>query len=80
MSLVQNAHCNGNCGFHGLKVNAVLQADRIRHTHSDSLRRYYYVSLYRSSMIKMIRELNAGDDLRAPKVSFYSDHDRKEEY
>ena len=78
VNLVQKACCNGHYGFHGLKVSSVLQADGIRHAHSESLRRHDSVALSRSKMIEMIRELKIGDDLRTPKVSSDSAYGRND--
>ena len=73
MNLVQKACCNGNYGFHGLKVSAVLQTDGIRHAHIESLRIHDSVALCRRKMIDMIKVLNIGDNLGNPKVSSNSD-------
>ena len=40
VNFVQMSHYNGHCGMHGLEVSSVLQADGVRHAHSESLRRH----------------------------------------
>ena len=57
VNLVQKACYNRHYGFNSLQVNAALQANEIRHTYCESLRRYDYMALHRISMIEMIKEL-----------------------
>ena len=69
VNLVQKAYCDGHHEFHGLKVSSVLQADDMRHTHAESLRRHDTFVLHTSKIIEMIAQLRIGSDQRAPKCS-----------
>lgn len=77
-NFVQKAYYNGHCGCHGLKVSSMLQADGMRHTYSESMRRHDSVVSHKSKMIEMIAQLKIGEDERVPKCSSDKAHGRDE--
>ena len=64
---MQKADCDYHYEFHALTVSAMLQADGIRCTHAESLRRHDSDVLHKSCMIEMTSELKIGSDERRPK-------------
>ena len=68
VNLMQKAYYNGHYGFHGVKMQQMLQADGIRMTFNDSIRRHDSVVLHHSGMIPMISHLTIGDEGRKAKV------------
>ena len=69
VNLAQKAYYNGHYGFHGLKVQNMLQADGMRYTFADSLHCVDSILLHKSNLIKMISHLRVGTvDQKVPKV------------
>ena len=78
VSLVQKACCNGHCGFRGLKVSAVLQADGMRYMHAESSLRHDSFVLHKSCTIEMTSQLKVDSDERTPKCSSDKAYGRNE--
>ena len=76
VNLMQKAYCNGHYGFHGVKTQQMLQADGIRMTFNDSIRRHDSVALHHSGMIPMTSHLTIGDEGRSAKVGCDKAHPR----
>ena len=68
VNLVQQAHYNGHYGFHGAKVQHVLQADGMTHSFTCSIRRHDSVVMLQSDMLLMISILRVGDDPNRPAI------------